>query len=74
MNDIKIEALTLNGDVVAVNVIVSGVPLHYVPKSTSLDLSAQPKIGPCEVWINWAIENDRLTYRAMDESLQAVTS
>lgn len=70
MDDILIEALTMDGNVVAVNVVVSGVPCHYLPKTTAID-GATP-IGPCEIWLDWGHRHHRIFRRALDESYKAV--
>lgn len=69
--NITIEALTLDDNVVGVQVLLFGVPVHYVSKTSPKD-AEDNQIGPCEMWLHWGHEAGRVITRRLDESRTAL--
>lgn len=73
LKEIEVEALTLDGNVVGVQVFLFGVPVHYASKSRGEFLApGENLIGPCEMWLHWGHEAKRIRHRALDESRTAL--
>lgn len=72
LKEIEVEALTLDGSVVGVQILLFGVPVHYVSATASMGLNDGAQIGPCEMWLHWGHEAKRIRHRALDESRTAL--